>query len=69
MFFLTYYSFSWLKSKYNDWQNRKKNEYITTNADEPQWISDYELQMQTKFSLFWQYLEIGRCFRDLLEPC
>ena len=53
--------FSFFKKKYNDWKNKKEG--ISDNKNEPQWITDFELEMQTKFSLFWQYLEIGISFK------
>ena len=53
--------FSFFKKKYNDWKNKKEG--ISDNKNEPQWITDFELEMQTKFSLFWQYLEIGIYFK------
>ncbi|XP_057310840.1 anoctamin-4-like isoform X2 [Hydractinia symbiolongicarpus] len=46
----------YLKNKFRDWKNRKTQAYSA--ADEPQWVTDFECEMQTKFSLFWQYLEI-----------
>ena len=53
-----YFHNSYLKSKYRDYQNKKQNLYETN--EEPRWVTDYEGEMQTKFSLFWQYLEIGK---------
>lgn len=51
----------YIKNKIRDHRNRNQNLY--TSTDEPQWVTDYEAEMQTKFSLFWQYLEIGKiCF-------
>ncbi|XP_065660186.1 anoctamin-4 isoform X3 [Hydra vulgaris] len=45
-----------LKNKYRNWRYEKLTSY--TASDEPQWVTDFEGEMQTKFSLFWQYLEI-----------
>ena len=42
--------FSFFKKKYNDWKNKKEG--ISDNKNESQWITDFELEMQTKFSLF-----------------
>jgi len=47
----------YLKNKFNDFRNRKKQVSLPS-GDEPQWVTDLECQMQTRFSLFWQYLEI-----------
>ena len=42
-----------LKKCWKDRQDRLQHKGV-----EPQWEEDYECQMQDKFSLFWQYLEI-----------
>ncbi|XP_065660180.1 anoctamin-4 isoform X5 [Hydra vulgaris] len=45
-----------LKNKYRNWRYAKLTSY--TEANQPQWVADFEGEIQTKFSLFWQYLEI-----------
>ncbi|XP_066910588.1 anoctamin-4-like isoform X4 [Clytia hemisphaerica] len=45
-----------LKTKYRDYKGKKQHLY--ESSEEPRWVTDYEGEMQTKFSLFWQYLEI-----------
>lgn len=59
-YFMSFFTYSYLKGKYRDYQNKKQHLY--ESSEEPRWVTDYEGEMQTKFSLFWQYLEIGNDF-------
>ena len=53
-------SFSFLKQKYNKWKNRRLNKNIEKGECKPQWVSDFECEMQERDTLFSQYSEIGR---------
>ena len=51
------------------WNDRKaKKEGQTVDAEQAQWVDDYEGEMQTKFSLFWEYLEIGKSCVEMCIP-
>ena len=55
-----------LLTKYNSWKMEGKdnkrsggdNKRSGDDNSRPQWVSDFQLEMQTKFSLFYQYEEI-----------